>query len=162
MDLNDYKSFMLIFMVTYQNICKKILTKKLVFFFLNVNLHWEFVKYMMIVFILLHVLICIALIFIVLIQTGKGGLDSNFGGVASGMLGVQGANDFVKRWTKILFAAFVISCVLLASQVKRTTRSGNLQNEQSSTQKEVEGLIDRTPLTEAEAPFDFSAEELPE
>ncbi|MCK9330161.1 MAG: preprotein translocase subunit SecG [Candidatus Cloacimonetes bacterium] len=74
---------------------------------------------MMTLLIVVHVIICIALIFIVLIQTGKGGLDSNFGGMATSALGTQGANDFVKLWTKILFAAFVVSCVLLAGQVKR-------------------------------------------
>lgn len=77
---------------------------------------------MMTLLIFVHVIICIALIFIVLIQTGKGGLDSNFGGMATSAFGAQGANDFVKLWTKILFAAFVISCVLLAGQVKRGER----------------------------------------
>ena len=70
--------------------------------------------------IVLHVIICLALVFIVLIQTGKGGLDSNFGGVATNVLGTQGANDFVKLWTKILFGAFVISCVFLAFYVKKS------------------------------------------
>jgi preprotein translocase subunit SecG len=83
---------------------------------------------MMTFLIVIHVIICVALIFIVLMQTSKGGLDSNFGGVATNMLGTQGANEFVKLWTKILFSAFVISCVLLAFHIKRsdmgTVRSG--------------------------------------
>ena len=74
---------------------------------------------MFLALLVLYVIVCLALIFIILIQTGKGGLDSNFGGVATNMLGTQGANDFIKKWTKVLFAAFVILCILLAMQVKR-------------------------------------------
>jgi preprotein translocase subunit SecG len=85
-------------------------------------------------FICLHVIISIALIFIVLIQTGKGGLDSNFGGVATNMFGVQGANEFVKLWTKILFAAFVISCVLMAYTVKK---SGGTRSSKSALQEDI-------------------------
>jgi preprotein translocase subunit SecG len=80
---------------------------------------------MLIFLLVVHIIVCVALIFIVLIQTSKGGLESTFGGIATGMLGVQGANEFVKLWTKILFAAFVISCVLLASQVKKGNGSAS-------------------------------------
>ncbi|MCL2064129.1 MAG: preprotein translocase subunit SecG [Candidatus Cloacimonetes bacterium] len=73
---------------------------------------------MLFVFIMLHVIICLALIFIVLLQTGKGGLDSNFGGIASNALGTQGASDFLKKWTKILFIAFICSCILIGIQVR--------------------------------------------
>ena len=81
---------------------------------------------MIVLFIMLHVVICLVLIFIVLLQTGKGGLDSNFGGIASNALGAQGASDFLKKWTKILFAAFVISCILLATQVRGTDEQGRV------------------------------------
>jgi len=95
--------------------------------------------------IILHVVICVAMIFIVLIQTSKGGLDSTFGGVATNMLGTQGANDFVKNWTKILFAAFVVSCILLAFQVKRAGGGGAIER----------SLIGDDAQTETVAPIDF-------
>jgi len=98
--------------------------------------------------IILHVVICIAMIFIVLIQTSKGGLDSTFGGVATNMLGTQGANDFVKNWTKILFAAFVVSCILLAFQVKRTGGGGAIER----------SLLSDDAQTETTVPFDFGTE----
>jgi preprotein translocase subunit SecG len=68
---------------------------------------------------IIHIIISVAMIFIVLIQTGKGGLDSNFGGIASNTLGAQGATEIVKKWTKILFIVFVLSCILMANYVGR-------------------------------------------
>ena len=91
--------------------------------------------------IILHVIICLALICIVLIQTGKGGLDSNFGGMATSVLGTQGANEFVKFWTKILFGAFVISCVFLAFTVKRSGEPTNIPTRsrlQDEAQREMQ------------------------
>lgn len=114
-------------------------------------------KKMMTLLIIVHVIICLALIFIVLIQTGKGGLDSNFGGMATDALGAHGANEFVKLWTKILFAAFVISCVLLAGQVKRNERGGVSRSRISQeAQKEVQSTapaalpIEEMPVESAE------------
>ena len=92
--------------------------------------------------IILHVIICLALVFIVLIQTGKGGLDSNFGGVATSVLGTQGANEFVKFWTKILFGAFVVSCVFLAFTVKRSGEATNIPT-RSGLQDEAQREIQR-------------------
>ena len=97
--------------------------------------------------IILHVIICLALVFIVLIQTGKGGLDSNFGGVATSMLGTQGANEFVKFWTKILFGAFVISCVFLAFTVKRSGEPTNVPTK-SSLQVEAQREIQQNAPTQ--------------
>ena len=76
---------------------------------------------MVIFLIIIHVIICLALVVVVLMQTGKGGLDSNFGGLAANTFGTQNAGTFIKNATKILFAAFVISCLLLATQVKKVS-----------------------------------------
>jgi len=108
---------------------------------------------MMTLLIVVHVIICLALIFIVLIQTGKGGLDSNFGGMATSAFGSQGANDFVKLWTKILFAAFVVSCILLAGQVKR---SGSSIPAKSLLQQEAQGEVGDTII-----PTTVPSDELP-
>lgn len=65
--------------------------------------------------IVIHMLICILLMLVVLMQTGKGGLDSTFTGVASGTFGTQGASAVIKKATWTLFAVFAVSCVLLAT-----------------------------------------------
>ena len=110
---------------------------------------------MMTLLIVIHVIICVALILIVLVQTGKGGLDSNFGGIAANALGTHGANEFVKLWTKILFAAFVISCVLLAAQVRRGD-GGTSRVRGSVLQGEAQGEMQNVPPAPAQdsSPFE--------
>ena len=106
--------------------------------------------------IIVHVIICVALVIAVLMQTGKGGLDSNFGGIATNTLGTQSASTVIKNATKILFAAFVISCLILAAQVRRTTGGGaarsrlseELQREQSAQP------IDNNFELESQIPFE--------
>ena len=117
--------------------------------------------------IFLHVIICIALIFIVLIQTGKGGLDSNFGGIASNALGTQGANEFIKKWTKIILVAFVLSCVLLATHVRggdeqagtsrrRSRLSEEAHREMQHVTPDAESIFD----AQTEIPFEVQSEEV--
>jgi len=106
---------------------------------------------MMSFLIAIHLVICIALIFIVLLQTGKGGLDSNFGGIATNALGTQGANQVVKRWTAILFSVFVISCVILANMVNRGGNLGGrvVRGAAARAQQEAQRAIP------AETPFEM-------
>jgi len=105
---------------------------------------------MLVFLIILHVLICICLVLVVLVQTGKGGLDSNFGGIATNALGTQGASEFIKLWTKIFFAAFIVSCLLLAAQVKRQEgrggRSGSILTDEAQSEVQSTMPID-LPLT---------------
>jgi preprotein translocase subunit SecG len=124
------------------------------------------VIFIMIAFmIFVHVIVCLALILIVLIQTSKGGLDSNFGGVATNMFGSQGANDIVKLWTKILFGAFVITCVLLAFQVKRTSRGdfgGGRDVPRSILSDEAQREVDSNPIQFGEPVNEFESRRQPE
>ncbi len=83
--------------------------------------------------VILHIIICIILMMVILMQTGKGGLDSNFSGIASTTFGTQGASDVIKRTTQVLFGIFVVSCVLLATmnpgQTKRSSVVDKLKKE---------------------------------
>jgi preprotein translocase subunit SecG len=67
---------------------------------------------------IVHVIISVALVFVILSQTSKGGLDANLGGAAMNVFGGSGASKFLRKWTQILALLFVISCVFLAFQVK--------------------------------------------
>ncbi|HNV92711.1 MAG TPA: preprotein translocase subunit SecG [Candidatus Cloacimonas sp.] len=67
---------------------------------------------------IIHVIICIALVLVILAQTSKGGLDSNLGGAAMNVFGGSGASKFLKKWTQILAVVFAASCVLLAFLVR--------------------------------------------
>lgn len=65
---------------------------------------------------ILHILICLGLVGVVLIQSGKGGGLSGgaFGGSAQTVFGGRGATDFITRATMILGAAFFITSLTLA------------------------------------------------
>jgi len=67
---------------------------------------------------IIHTLICIALVLVILAQTSKGGLDANLGGAAVNVFGGSGASQFLKKWTQILGLIFVASCIMLAFLVK--------------------------------------------
>jgi preprotein translocase subunit SecG len=65
--------------------------------------------------IVLHVIVAIATILIILVQTSKGsGLDSSLGGAASQVLGGQSAPAMLKKLTRILVAVFFVLCASLA------------------------------------------------
>ena len=80
------------------------------------------------VLMIVHLLICISLISVVLLQSGKGGglAGGAFGGSAQTVFGGRGATDFITRATMVLGAAFFLTSLtlaLLSSGVARETRS---------------------------------------
>jgi len=64
----------------------------------------------------LHILISVALIAIVLVQSGKGGglAGGAFGGSAQTVFGGRGANDIVTRSTIVLGGLFFLTSLVLA------------------------------------------------
>jgi len=75
-----------------------------------------------------HMLVCMSLIGVVLLQSGKGGglAGGAFGGSAQTVFGGRGATDFITRATMVLGAAFFITSLTLAlisAGVARPTRS---------------------------------------
>ncbi|MBL7152043.1 MAG: preprotein translocase subunit SecG [Candidatus Omnitrophica bacterium] len=72
--------------------------------------------------IIIHVIVCIGLIALVLIQRGRGGgLVESFAGVES-MFGTK-TSAFLTRMTTILSIIFFISCLTLAILAVRQSRS---------------------------------------
>ena len=66
--------------------------------------------------IVLFVIACVAMIFVILLQAGKGqGLAGAFGGAASGaVFGGRGAATFLSRATSILAIAYMVLCLLIS------------------------------------------------
>jgi preprotein translocase subunit SecG len=72
---------------------------------------------------IIHIIISVALVLVILSQTSKGGLDANLGGAAMNVFGGSGASKFLRKWTQILAAVFVASCLFLAFQVTRVNQA---------------------------------------
>jgi preprotein translocase subunit SecG len=75
-----------------------------------------------------HVLVCVGLITVVLLQSGKGGglAGGAFGGTAQTVFGGRGATDFMTRATMVLGGAFFVTSLVLAllsSNPGRASRS---------------------------------------
>jgi preprotein translocase subunit SecG len=87
---------------------------------------------------ILHVLICIGLIMVVLMQSAKGeGLAGAFGGsgVTGAVFGGRGAATFLSKATTILAIAFFVSCLVLSFL---SPGSGGTRQESSAIQREAE------------------------
>jgi len=66
---------------------------------------------------IIHVVICLVLIGVVLLQSGReGGGDIGGGGGGGGMKPVQSGNKFMERLTSTMATIFMITSIVLAAQ----------------------------------------------
>src|SRR5215510_12611713 len=81
----------------------------------------------------LHLLVCLGLVAVVLVQSGKGGglAGGAFGGTAQTVFGGRGATDFITRATMVLGGAFFLTslCLGLLSTGTRGPGRSLLQEE---------------------------------
>ena len=69
---------------------------------------------MALILVLLHVSVCIALILIVLLQTGKGAdMGAAFGGSSQALFGSTGATSFMHKITAAAAIIFMLTCMAL-------------------------------------------------
>ena len=69
---------------------------------------------MTLILVLLHVSVCIALILIVLLQTGKGAdMGAAFGGSSQALFGSSGATSFMHKVTAAAAIIFMLTCMSL-------------------------------------------------
>jgi preprotein translocase subunit SecG len=68
------------------------------------------------IIVIIHVIVCLALIMIVLLQTGKGAdMGASFGGGGSQTLfGSSGASTFLSKATTVAAVVFMLTCFTLA------------------------------------------------
>ncbi len=68
----------------------------------------------MTIIVVIHVLVCIALILIVLLQAGKGAeMGAAFGGASQTIFGSAGAMGFLSKLTTVAAVIFMITSLLL-------------------------------------------------
>ncbi len=90
----------------------------------------------------IHVLACIILIILILIQAGRGGgLVEGFSGVES-MFGTK-TNTFLTRTTTVFSTIFIITCISLALLSARKSRS-LMKNVQSQATVQTQAQVPAT------------------
>ncbi len=85
---------------------------------------------MNILVIFIHVIACIALIAIVLLQTGKGAeMGAAFGGASQTLFGGSGGSSFLSKLTTGAAVVFMLTCLLLSYQsTSQTGRKSVMQD----------------------------------
>jgi preprotein translocase subunit SecG len=74
----------------------------------------------MTVIVVLHILVCIALILIVLLQAGKGAeMGAAFGGASQTIFGSAGAMGFLSKLTTVAAIIFMVTSLLLTFSTTR-------------------------------------------
>jgi len=104
----------------------------------------------------LHLIVCLALVAVILVQSGKGGglAGGAFGGATQTVFGGRGATDFITKATVWLGIAFFLTSLLLA---KITTSGGHaqrslIQEQARKTQRSAPATVPTAPGGGAPAP----------
>ncbi len=77
---------------------------------------------MTVLLVILHVLVCLFLIFVVLLQRGKGAeMGAAFGGSSQTLFGSRGASTFLSKLTTVSAVLFMITSLSLTMVTTKTT-----------------------------------------
>jgi len=97
---------------------------------ININTSYKGKQVIMyILFVVIHVIVCIALILIVLLQTGKGAeMGAAFGGASQTIFGGAGPAPFLTKITTGAAIIFMITSLLLAYMSARPSSSSIMKD----------------------------------
>ncbi|UCD30852.1 MAG: preprotein translocase subunit SecG [Desulfobacterales bacterium] len=114
---------------------------------------------MSLLFVILHIGVCIALIMIVLLQTGKGAdMGAAFGGGASQTLfGSTGASTFLGKLTTVVAIVFMLTSLALAYMSSNRSKESIMVDQQAPIEQKATQTIPETstqlpPTSEAPQP----------
>jgi len=109
------------------------------------------------IWVVFHVLTCIALVLVVLMQSAKGeglaGGTAFGGGVSNAVFGGRGAASFLSRATTVLAIMFMINCGALAFMSSNSRPTLTTQ----SVTEDVESAVTRQAQAEREAALERQA-----
>ena len=115
---------------------------------------------MHIVVIILHVLACIGLILIVLLQRGKGAdLGAAFGGSSQTVFGSQGAGGFLTKVTTAAAVVFMFTSLGLAYLSSHRVQATVMGGKEPTQQVEEPAASNEEPEASDEAPSNVSPPE---
>jgi preprotein translocase subunit SecG len=100
----------------------------------------------------LHLLVCLCLVAVILVQSGKGGglAGGAFGGATQTVFGGRGATDFITRATVVLGVLFFVTSLSLALITTRGT--GRARSVVSEAARRAATSAPAAPATGAPAP----------
>lgn len=100
----------------------------------------------------IHVIVCVLLVLVVLLQQGKkDGMGAAFGGGSSSVFGARGAETFLEKFTKVLAVIFMSTSLSLVYFSSRESSGSLLSNEKAATESPtVPGEPAKTAETAAE------------
>ncbi len=97
----------------------------------------------------LHAVICIFLVTIILMQSGRGGgLTEGFGGGAESMFGAQ-TNEFMIKATTVFASLFLVTCLSLAvlsAKKDRSLMSDKAVSKVQAMKKKKEKQVSKVPI----------------
>ncbi len=109
---------------------------------------------------ILHIFVCCVLMFVVLLQQGKGGgMGSAFGGASAQVFGGSGAGNILTRATAICAAIFMLTSVSLAYMSSSGDRA--LRAKVAEEQSKVKDRGEKRAKTDANAAPSGSAAPAP-
>ncbi|MEO6316700.1 MAG: preprotein translocase subunit SecG [Chitinophagaceae bacterium] len=101
---------------------------------------------MIIFFVILVVVFCLALGFIVLVQNPKGGgLSGSIAGFSNQFMGVKQTNDVLEKGTWILSIIIALLCIFSAAFIPKGATGSNLVNELDTKPKATQSAPAQQP-----------------
>jgi len=102
--------------------------------------------------VIVHVLACLALILVVLLQKGKGAdLGAAFGGSSQTVFGSQGAGGFLTKMVAIVVAVFMVTSLSLAYLSSHRVQATVMEETRSAEGTETPGSAEESLPTGQEA-----------
>lgn len=91
---------------------------------------------------IIHVFVCLVLMFVVLLQQGKGGgMGSAFGGGSAQVFGGSGAGNILTRATAICAAIFMLTSMTLAYKASQRDTGLRARAAEASAKKKERGTL---------------------
>jgi len=112
------------------------------------------------ILIIIHIIVCVALIMIVLLQTGKGAdMGAAFGGGASQTLfGTTGASTFLSKATTVAAVVFMLTSLVLAYMSSHRSAESIMQGPQAPVEQPATAPAPAAPADAAAPQSDAPAQ----
>ncbi len=111
----------------------------------------------------LHIIVCVALVVLVLLQAGKEGMGVIFGGGNASVFGSSGAGGLLAKLTAFMAVLFIVTCLgfNLLSSTATKQESTILDIRLEDTPKPVNDTQKQAPAASTPAPETSSTEQAP-